>query len=569
MPKKHISNKKTFAIAVLIVLGIVLYGRTASYNFVWDDVPLYLNKTNYPEDGRMKNLAKFWKPGKMPMFAPVTYTVWSVLAALSTPDRQNKAGLSPTLFHLTNIIVHIANSILVFLILLYLFKHNLAALAAAMIFLLHPIQVESVAWVSELRGLLAGLFGFAALLTFVRQKVKISGSKYSLIVFLLILSFLSKPSGIVFPFIILAVDFFYIKSEKIRLRNNAIIMSFLTIIFFILSVSAETHASKIIKISLIDRLLLPLHSFVFYLYKTIIPFNLVAVYGKTPEYLINSNELYIYAGIFVILAIILYFYRHKLSKYGSALIIAFIGILPTAGLISFYYQTFSNVADRYFYISMFGIAIILTLIFSTIKTKQAKLIPGFLALLLFILSWQQVPSWASEYKHWDNIIKNSSIEIPQAYMGRGEELTQKGKYGRAIEDFTKAINLNPKEPLYYYNRANVYLDLKQYSMAIKDYDSALAKNDKLLDAYVNRGIAYSESDLQNEAISSFKKALIINPNQSDVYNYIAISYALLKQYDSTKIYLKKALAINPNDADAKENLKLLEESTNERKKQNE
>jgi len=569
MSKTNITDKKTFAIAVIIILGLVLYARTVSYNFVWDDTPLYLNSVNYPESGRLDSLSKFWTPGKIPMYAPVTYTLWGVLASLSTDDTSNQAGMSPVLFHFTNVFFHIVNSILVFLLLLYLFKNNFSALVAALLFMLHPLQVESVAWVSELRGLLAAFFGFSALLIYVqRHEKKTEAVKFDLlyvsVLILLIFSFLSKPTGIVFPFILLVLDYFFLKTDKKQLIFNTAVFSALTIIFILLSLSAESAAEKIINVTFFNRLLLPLYSFVFYLYKTLIPVNLTAVYGLTPAYLVNSSQFYIFAGIFVLLFVVLYLQRDKLKKYAAGMLISFIAILPVSGLVAYYYQTFSNVADRYFYIGMFGIAVVFYFIFEKIKLQQRVLIASSLVILLFIFSSYQLPSWSNDFKHWDNVIRNSSIGIPQAYMGRGEEHLRLGNYSQAIDDFTQAIKNNPGESLYYYNRANAYLDLKQYNLAIKDYSAAIERNAQLLNAYVNRGLAFMESDMPGKAIPDFKKALSFNSQQLDICNDIGICFAMSGQYDSAAVYFRKALEINPDDADAIENLKLLEIEINKK-----
>ena len=154
--------KKQIYILLLVIIGIVVFIKVLDFGFVWDDNQLYLNKGNYPEDGRLQNISKLWQPGKMPMYAPVTYTMWGIIAQLSSTDDSNDFKLNPKLFHFVNLLFHILNSVLILLIISRLLKDNLAAFIAGLIFLLHPIQVESVAWISEFRGLLAGFFGFLA-----------------------------------------------------------------------------------------------------------------------------------------------------------------------------------------------------------------------------------------------------------------------------------------------------------------------------------------------------------------------------------------------------------------------
>jgi len=562
MKKTNILENKTFHLAVIVFFGLIVFSKSISYDFVWDDEPLYLNKGNYPENSRFENLDKFWTPGAMPMYAPVTFTAWAVISSLSSNSFDNDFGLQPTLFHLSNIIFHILNSILVYLILFSLFKFSFPSFAAALIFLLHPIQVESAVWISELRGVLAGFFGFLGIYLYLIQKHENNKKMLQVCLttaFLFALSFLSKPSGIVFPALILIIDYFFLKSDKKQRILNTGLFIGLSISMLILSISAESAAEHIVQADFLTKILLPFDSFTFYLTKVLVPINLTAVYGRTTDYLLSGNQLYLYSGISILLFVVVIILRKKLSNYFSGLLIIVIALLPTSGITAFYYQTFSNVADRYFYLAMFGVCLIFGLLFTQMNKKNQYIVSIFITLPLIIITTGQISSWSNNFNHWDNVIKTSSIEIPQAYMGRGEENLKLGEYQKAIDDFSKAINLNPEEGLYFYNRANAYLDINQLELAISDYTNSIDKNPYYLNAYINRGIAYSEKDEPINALYDFKKAYSLEPKQTDICNYIGVSFAQMGKFDSAYVYFKKALSINPSDLQAIENLKRLED----------
>ena len=560
-------TKNIIFIIILAIVGLVLFFRVTSFGFVWDDNPLYLNKTNYPETSSFQNIGKFWSPGKMPMYAPVTYTTWSIITSISANDITNTFGKNPFLFHLANVLIHILNSIILLLILYNLFKYKLAAFAASLIFLIHPLNVESVVWISELRGLLSCLFGLLAILYFLNSKSKTNTEDTTdlktifIISLLMILSFLSKPSGIVFPVILILIDFFHFKSP---LKNNLklyISLVIITIAFALVSVAGETQASKFIDVPVSTRYILPLFSYIFYLIKVILPINLTAVYGLTPQYLSSNSIFLIYSAIFFLLTLTLIIFRKKSKYIAAGMIISFFALLPTSGIIPFYYQTFSTVADRYFYIAMIGISIIISVLFSNIEKINTKYtILALVSIILFYLSYTQQPRWQNEFSHWNNVINGSSIAIPQAFMGRGEANIKLGNQAGAIDDFTSSIKLKNTEPLYYYNRGNAYLDLNQYTKAISDFSESIKLRNDFIDAYVNRGMAYSELSDRKSAMSDFQKAISLEPKQTDALNYIGVLYAQSDNLDSAIYYFQRALSVNPNDIQATENL---QKATNE------
>jgi hypothetical protein len=165
---------RIYIFITLILLPFVIFIRAANYDFVWDDKELYINEKHLPESAPMSKITGSWLPKSNEMYAPVTYTVWGIAASLSS--RLPNGGFSPSMFHIFNILIHIANCLLVFLILNKLLRDQWSAFAGALIFAVHPLQVESVAWISETRGLLAGFFGFLAIWLYVRHIRKLQGN---------------------------------------------------------------------------------------------------------------------------------------------------------------------------------------------------------------------------------------------------------------------------------------------------------------------------------------------------------------------------------------------------------
>ena len=567
---------KQIYIVLLIVVGLITFSKVINFGFVWDDNELYLNKTNYPEANKLQNISKFWTPGQMPMYAPVTYTVWGLIAQVSSEDETNNFKLSPKFFHIVNLIFHILNSILILLIISKLFNNNLASFFSALIFLIHPLQVESVSWISELRGLLAGFFGFFAIYlhisgNIVRQdeskqksvtKINKSNDKFNYIhetgiIILLILAMLSKPTAVVFPLIIFLLDYFLqpkntFKQSIIRLITSLALM----IPIIILSMMAEGNAAKIANTPFYQKPLIAIDSLIFYLQKVLIPINLSPVYGRTVAFISSGSAIYISLLIFVVITALLWYFRKKSNWLIVSFLIIIVGILPVSGLVDFYYQSFSTVADRYFYISMFGVSVILAYLFSIITANSTKYAVILIAgLLLFLQSSSTADTWMNELSLWNKVIGVNPEASYQAYLGRGEYYVTASNYTNAIDDFTNAIRLNKSENRSYYNRANAFLDLKQYEKAIRDYSQAILINHNDVNSYTNRGTAYYETEQFSLAESDFRKALSINQDQYDLLNRLGVIFASRKQYDSALVYFNQAYRLNPNDSEINENLK--------------
>ena len=174
-----------------------------------------------------------------------------------------------------------------------------------------------------------------------------------------------------------------------------------------------------------------------------------------------------------------------------AFLIFIFGYLPVSGLIPFYYQYLSTVADRYIYISMAGIALLAAYIYTQILNSTMKnIIFNIILILLFSQTIQQIPTWVNEFSIWDNAIAKTPVPTAPIYLGRGEQYLSMDKVTEAIADFTKSIDLDPKEPRGFYNRGNAYLDIRNYDAAIKDFTKAISLNPDFSFAYCNRGHAY-------------------------------------------------------------------------------
>lgn len=555
---KATESKRVLFIEVMIVSLAVfaLYLPSLRYQFVWDDKEIYINELNLPQKETLSKIPDYFIPKKDKMYIPMTYTFWNIIGNLG--GIQN-GGYNPQPFHLLNLLLHVANSILVFLILFHFFNEHKFAFLGAVVFAFHPIQVESVVWVSEARGLIAGMFGFGALLLYLKSKT--GSSKNYFIYLLLLCSMLSKPSGIVFPLILIAIDIYLngLVPFKEFLKRN-IFALLLMVPFVFIAMQGESSRAIEFASPLWVRPLLWFNAIGFYLLKMFIPMNFSACYGLTYSYLIKDISRFYPIFIFIIVLFVGIISKKRWVWF--AMIIFILGFLPVSNLVTYYYQYWSTVSDRYVYFSMFAFAFGIALIVKEYLNKYFSYVFGVVGIILFLFSRLELPKWESETALWNDCVEKYPNRVPHPYLGRGSILQANGNYSQALADYNTAIELDSNYYFGYYNRGNLYYDLKQFNKAIEDYSKVLTINPKYVNAYVNRGLCLANMQRFEDAVADFTKALELDSKQFDVYYERANCYVELGQSDKAVNDLKLSLKLKPDFEQAKALLREISSKAN-------
>jgi len=541
--KSKFKNLVPIYISILVVLAFVFYKPVLSYQFVWDDTQLYINPSKIPPDNPFDKVFENFIPQKDKMYIPVTYFFWSLISAFGGVDNGN---FNPFLFHLLNLLLHILNTILVFLLFKRLLNDDFWAFVGAFIFSLHPIQIESVAWISEARGLLSTFWGLLALLIYLQNSKK--GIKIVACLVLLSLSILSKPSGIVFPLIIVLLDWFWnnIKNPVDLLKRNVFYL-LITLPFIFISFQGEATKTISFEIPILWRPIVWINSLGFYLEKFFIPWNLSPGYGLTFNFLKN-NPIYFYSILVGLVAVVAGFVI-KRREYWFGLLLLSLGYLPVSNLVTFYYQYWSTVADRYVYFSVIGFAFWISYFASLyLKKYRAYYLIG-LGVIFFLFSQKEISKWQDEFSLWQDCIEKYPERIPHPYLGRGMIFESQGNLYSALNDYSKAVTIDSSYYFGYYNRGNINLDLRRYSEAIKDFTRAIQFNPNYVNSYVNRGLCYLELGEYRNSIEDFTKALVLDSLQADVWYSLGDAYFSNKDYSrALSCYLKaKDLGLTEKD----------------------
>jgi tetratricopeptide (TPR) repeat protein len=539
----------------LAAATVLAYQQAWHAGFIWDD-DIYVteNKLLTAPDG----LKRIWFSLDSPsQYFPLVYTTFRLEHALW--------GLHPAGYHWVNILLHVANALLVWRLLMLLRVPG--AWLAAALFALHPVHVESVAWITERKNVLMGLFFLLSLLAWVRFLEAPSRQRwksYALALGFYALALLSKTTACTLPAALLLI--LWLKGTRIDWRRLGQIVLFvmLGIAMGLVTVWWERHhqgtQGELFEIGLPERFLVAGRALWFYLGKLLWPANLVFSY---PRWTISAGNLFDYAWLLAAaaLAAVIYFARRHLGR-GPEVAALFFGatLSPMLGFIMLYTFRYSFVADHYQYLASIGplalVAAGVTRAFDLLG--QRKRFPkgvsfGVLLIPLGLLTWRQCAMYAdSDTLWWTTIARN-----PQSWMAHNNiaiSLLGKGRVEEAIVHYNKALELDPNYSEAHYNLANALLRLGRTDEAVAHYEKALELNPNNTPAHYNLAAVLVQSGRVDAAIDHYNRLLEKNPNHAAGHNNLGATLARIGRVDEAVAHYLKALELDPNNADAHYNL---------------
>jgi len=548
----HLHHKKQIFIIyiVLAMMTLAVYWQVHDFDFVSYDDPFYITGNSHVQSGVTLN-GFFWT------FATKYFGLWNPLVWLSFMFDYELYGLNAGGYHLTNLILHILSTLLLFWIFCRMTDEIWKSAFVAAFFALHPLHIESVAWISERKDVLSAFFWMLTLCLYVYYTEQPVLKRYLLVVFAFVLALLSKPMVITLPLILILMDFWPLKRFESRKSNLLMWQVKEKLPFFILSlilifITFHTPGSNVSYkfLPLQDRLANAPVAFVTYLIKTFWPLNL-AVFYPFPKHIpigqVMGASLLI---VFISVAVIVLF--KKAPQLFAGWLWYAITISPVIGIIQI--GDFA-VADRYHYLPSVGIVIMLAWgIPSLIKnenTRRKALFPAAVAFLLFlsVLTWKQCTYWRNSFS-----LFSRAVEVTQnnflAYTSLGLALFEKGNITEAIEHYNKAILIKPDYDEAYNNRGIAYVTLGQYPSAIEDYNNAIRFHPAFANYHYNRGYTYEILGQYPLAIEDYNIAIRLQPTSAKFYYNRGCSYGKIGQYQSAFEDCNEAVRLNPNYAEA-------------------
>jgi protein O-mannosyl-transferase len=545
-------------LAAIVILTAIVYFRATQNDFTFWDDPSQVSENTDIRALTFENIKTMFSKYYVNMYQPLT--------TLSFAIEYHFAGLNPTVYHTTNVILHLFNLVLVFFLVSRLAKNTTVGLVAACLFGIHPMHVESVAWITERKDVLYAFFYLGALIFYLRY---INGKQqkyyWSTLAFFL-LSLFTKSAAVTFALVVVLVDWYENRKFDKRLILEKIPFFILALIFGIISIYSQTglDSGNIIggKYSIPQRPFLAAYALVFYVSKLFIPINLSALHIYRVDQSMFLPIQYLLAPIPLALLLFVLWKIKPIKKeiiFGFGLFVSTIilnlHIIPVGGVIA---------GERYAYIPYIGLYLLLGHGILYIKNRNTLNIQRykelqFLIGVAIILSlsyityarigvWHDTVTLFENARDVDGVSRIGNQILSAGYSYRAEPMIADENYPQAIRDLTVAIECDSTFHRAWYNRGIAKQRSGDFSGALSDFDKAIDINSKIAVYYNDRGNARIANSDTAGAMSDYMKAITINPELGEAYANRARIYYLTGKQEECCRDLRKADSLGYKEA---------------------
>src|SRR5437867_2729468 len=571
----------SWLVPVLIALvTLAAFLPTLQNQFVnWDDHENLLDNPHYRGLGRA-HLRWMWTT-HMGHWIPLTWMTFGLDYLLW--------GMNPVGYHLTSLLLHVTNAVVFFFVVRRILtlalpspaerSHALAVSAgfAALVFAIHPLRVESVAWVTERRDVLSGLFYLVAILLYLRACERGARGRgwYWLSVAAFVLALLSKSMVVNLPIVLLILDVYPLRrlggavgwwsapARRVYVEKIPFVLlaAAAAAIALMAQLSHNTMVS-VVQLSGLGRLAVSAYGLSFYLWKTVAPVNLSPLYELPPTVNPWAPPFIVSYGVVVAITAIVLAIRRRVPGLPAAWVAYIVVLLPVLGI----FQSGPQIAaDRYTYLAGLGWAILagaglLSCWRSSRRSKTGTPATWLLAGIAFcvvvglgVLTWNQVQVWRDSEKLWSHA---AGID-PRSPVGQyswGLALAQEGKLTEAIEHYTTALRIKPDYADAHINLGIALAQQGKLAEASEHYQQALHLKPDSAEAHTNWGLALAQQGKLAEAIDHYRQALQIKPESAEVHIIWGTALAERGRLAEASEHYRQALQIQPDHAAAQSNL---------------
>ena len=552
---------------VLAAITIAIYWQVAGFAFVnYDDLD-YVPQNFHLAGGLTGDSVKW---------ALTTFylSTWQPMVWLSYMLDWHIGQFEPAVYHVTNAILHVINVLLLFLILSRMTGSLWRSAFVAALFGVHPLHVESVAWVAERKDVLATLFWFLGTWAYLGYVKRPQFRRYALVFLALALGLMSKPLLVTFPISLLLLDYWPL--GRIAASNGPGWRAWWPLVrekiplFALVAVSgAITYHVQHIggAVTAFDSLSMPIRvangllSYVRYLGKTFWPSDLAVIYPHLGSKFPLTQGLL--AGIALAVVSVVVFNIGKRRPYLTVGWLWYlITLLPMIGLIQFGEHA---MADRFTYVPLIGIFVIVAwgvpdLLAARRAVRGDARLPAVMACVaiavLCVLCYIQVGYWSDGQTLFEHAIECTTDNYV-AYSGLGYALQLQGMTTQAIEQYQAALKINPGYLEAHANLGGVLLGMGQINAAMSHYLAAAQLEPDDPKSHYNLGLALQAAGKIPESIGEFEKAVGLDPNYVNAWGSLGNAYTSMGQYDRAEPYYRKAMGIDPTNPTVHANIAVI------------
>ncbi|HUG92601.1 MAG TPA: tetratricopeptide repeat protein [Planctomycetaceae bacterium] len=537
-------------VAAILLAVFAAYLPAVGGDFLWDDdAYVSQNPTLRDADG----LRRIWfEFGATPQYYPLVFTSFWI--------EYHLWGAAPAGFHLVNILLHGLNALLLWRLLARL--RLPAAWFAAALFALHPVHVESVAWITERKNTLSGFFVLAAAVCYLRWRAgwnqdRPAGANhgsYWLAILLFAAALLSKTVVLTLPAVLLLIACWQ-RGRIVRWDVLAVLpMAVLGVAGGLVTRWMETHhvGTRFVDfgLSFADRVLIAGRAVVFYAGKLVWPVDLTFIYPRWPvdagawwQWIYPAGVVAVLAGAFAL--------RRRIGRGPAVAMLAFVVMLsPALGFVDFYPMRFSYVADHFQYLASVSL---LALVAEGARRGGARLAPqaaryaGVAALaVLGLLTWSQSRIYADRLTLWEQTNRrNPHSQLVQTHLGLHRR--EQGRLSEAETHLRTALRLDPKFESAHLGLGIVLAQRGQFDEAIRHLETTLALDDRSAEAHRQLARIYSHRSQPDLARRHYEQALVLEPDDPLTLVALAILLTDESDYQAALALYEQASRVSPAD----------------------
>ena len=539
--------------ALIVLLTLVAYLPAMRGGFIWDDDD---HLTKNPAMLSVEGLKQIWSSLAVSRYYPLTLTSFWV--------QRHFWGLHPLPYHAVNIALHAVNAVLLWTLLRRLKVRG--AWVAAALWALHPVNVETVAWVTELKNTQSGLFFLLALLVFLRFEHGLCPRDYVMVLVCGAAAMLSKPSTVVLPGVMLLCAWWqrgrWTRSDFLRVAPLAMFtvgMSLLTIVEQRHNIADEGTSEW--TLTAVQRFVVAGHAVWFYAGKLLWPKDFCFLYPRW-ELRVHSIMAWLpLAGLALVAGTLWHFRRASWARattFGLGYFI--LALLPVLGFFDIYFFQYSFVADHFQYLASMGLIALVVGAGTTVCRRagqQGRYLGMFaVAAALIMLG---VSTWRQEriYKDIETLWRGTLAKNPDAWMAHnnlGLVLASQGKVSETIAEYAATVRIKPDSAKAHNNLGLALASQGEVSEAIAEFTAALRINPDNSEAHNDLGSALAGQGKLQESIEQYEQALRIKPDYPEAHYNLGNALCQLDKLSEGIEQYEQALRINPDFAKAHNNL---------------
>jgi protein O-mannosyl-transferase len=576
-----VAPRRTWAdrlpVILLVCAVVITFLPVCTHEFSdWDD-PMNVTHNPHLFGQTLSGLWSFWRHAYGSLYIPMTYTVWWVLAKVARVDTPDIAAvtLNPYVFHAANLLLHVGSAWVAYRLLYVLTGRRWASCAGAMLFALHPLQVEPVAWVTGMKDVLSGFLSLVALWQYVlfaspnaTELANVSEGEaprvlstrdrtlhYMAATLAFAAALLSKPAAVTVPLMAAGIDLWLLRRSWRHMIASLAPWAALSAGCALLSMRVQT-ASTFYAGPIPMRPLIAGHTLAFYVGKVLFPVGLAALYPTSVPHLLAGRAIWFTWLVPVALAGLAWAFRRRAPWVATALLILIAAVLPVLGLVPFAYEERSTVADRYMYLGLLGPALAAAFLLARIEGETsptagrrrvfAAVTCCLVLATLAALSFRQTGYWRdSETIFRRVLVVDPSSDV--AYCNLAADARLHGQWDQALAFAQEAVKCNPNDEQNLIALGGVQRELNRHADAEETFRKAAAMNPNNVKAVTNYVMELGYAGKIDQAERLGRAALQRWPDEKEPHR--CMSMVLLARGQTAQALSEAQAAVNIDPSD--------------------